>query len=125
EKQAAAIVQPDLAHCGGITEGKKIASMAEVYYAGFAPHNPLGPVNLAASLHLSANTPNFVAQEQVTTGEGYLKEPFIIEGGYIDLPIKPGLSIELDDEKIEALRYDGNWETPRWFHDDDQSVADW
>jgi len=125
EKQAVAIVQPDLAHCGGISEGKKIAAMAEVYYAGFAPHNPLGPINLAASIHLSANVPNFLAQEHVTMGEGYLKNPFVIKDGYIDLPTKPGLGIELDDEKIEELRYSGDWDTPRWFHEDDGSVADW
>ncbi len=125
EKQAAAIVQPDLAHCGGIMEGKKIAAMAETYYAGIAPHNPLGPINLAASLQLAANVPNFVAQEHVTLGEGYLKKPFVLRNGYIELPEAPGLGIELDEEAIEEKRYGGDWDTPRWFHDDDGSVADW
>jgi galactonate dehydratase len=125
EKQAAAIVQPDLAHCGGILEGKKIAAMAEAHYAGFAPHNPLGPINLAASLQLSANVPNFVAQEHATLGEGYLKRPFVVENGYIKLPQGPGLGIELDEEALAEKRYAGDWDTPRWFHDDDGSVADW
>ena len=125
EKQAAAIVQPDLAHCGGILEGKKIAAMAEVYYAGFAPHNPLGPINLAASVQLSANVPNFLAQEHATLGEGYLKKPFVIKDGYLEVPTAPGLGIEVDEDAIREMRYDGDWDTPRWFHEDDGSVADW
>lgn len=125
EKQAAAIVQPDLAHCGGIMEAKKIAAMAEVYYAGFAPHNPLGPINLAASLQLAANTPNFLAQEHRTLGEEYLKSPFEVKDGYIDLPTAPGLGIELDEDKIARMKYPGDWETPIWYHEDDGSFAEW
>ena len=125
EKQAAAIVQPDLAHCGGILEGKKIAAMAETYYAGFAPHNPLGPINLAASIQLSANVPNFLAQEHAVLGEGYLKQPFVVKNGYVELPKGPGLGIEVDEDAIQELRYEGDWDTPRWFHADDGSVADW
>lgn len=125
EKQAAAILQPDLAHCGGILEGKKIAAMAETYYAAIAPHNPLGPVNLAASIQLAANVPNFLAQEQVELGEKMLKRPFVIEDGYITVPETPGLGIELDEEALEELRYDGDYDLPREFHADDGSVADW
>ncbi|CAM3821406.1 MULTISPECIES: galactonate dehydratase [Paenibacillus] len=125
EKQAAAIVQPDLAHCGGISEGRRIAAMAEVYYAGFAPHNPLGPINLAASLQVSAHAANFVAQEHVTLGEGYLKKPFEVNEGYIELSDQPGLGIEVDEIQLKDMMYEGNWRSPRWFHDDDGSVADW
>lgn len=125
EKQAASIMQPDLAHCGGISEAKKIATMAETYYAALAPHNPLGPVNLAASLHLAASAPNFIAQEQITFGEGILKQPFIVRDGYVDLPTAPGLGIEFDEEAIEQARYAGDWKLPHWFHEDDGSVADW
>lgn len=125
EKQAAHVLQPDLAHCGGIMEGKKIAAMAEAYYMAFAPHNPLGPINLAASLQLSANVPNFFAQEQVTLGEGYLKQPFVQKNGYIELPKGPGLGIEIDEDAIAEMRYAGDWDTPRLFHKDDGSVADW
>jgi len=60
EKQAVAIVQPDLCHAGGILEGKRIAAMAEVYYASIAPHNPLGPISLASCLQLDTCTPNFL-----------------------------------------------------------------
>ncbi|MEM3467019.1 MAG: galactonate dehydratase, partial [Candidatus Jordarchaeales archaeon] len=76
EKQAASILQPDLSHAGGIMECKKIAAMAETYYATIAPHCPLGPIALAACIQLDACTPNFLIQEQVTLGEGYLMEPF-------------------------------------------------
>jgi galactonate dehydratase len=98
--------------------------MAETYYAAIAPHNPLGPISLAACLQLDACTPNFLIQEHVTLGEGYLKEPFVIKDGYIDLPTKPGLGIELDDEAVAAKKLD-DWHNPIWFHDDDGSVADW
>jgi len=124
EKQAAVILQPDLSHAGGILECKKIAAMAECYYAAIAPHCPLGPIALAACLQLDACIPNFLVQEHVTTGEGYLKEPFKIVDGYIDLPTKPGLGIELDEEALAEKIYDGSWETPRFWHDDG-SVADW
>ncbi len=125
ERRAAAIIQPDLCHAGGILEVRKIAAMAEAHYIGVAPHNPLGPISLAAALQLAACTPNFVVQEQVSVGEGYLKQPFEIKDGYIELPTGPGLGIELDDAIIEELRYGGDWQVPRVWHNDDGSVADW
>ncbi|MBP1992993.1 galactonate dehydratase [Paenibacillus eucommiae] len=125
EKQAAAVVQPDLAHCGGIMEGKKIAAMAEAHYAAFASHNPLGPINLAASLQLAANVPNFLVQEYASLGEGLLKKPFVIRDGYMDLPEGPGLGVEFDEEALEEKRYSGDFDLPKVFHADDQSVADW
>lgn len=125
EKQAASILQPDLCHAGGIMEGKKIAAMAEVYYAAIAPHNPLGPIALAVALQLDACIPNFLIQEHVTLGEGYLKEPFELVDGFVEIPTKPGLGIELDDEKVATLEYDGYWENPRVWDPDDGSVADW
>lgn len=71
EKGAATILQPDLCHAGGITECRLIAGMAEAYYASIAPHNPLGPISLAAGVQLAASIPNFLCQEQVSLGEGY------------------------------------------------------
>ncbi len=124
EKQAAVILQPDVSHAGGILECKKIAAMAECYYAAIAPHCPLGPIALAACLQLDACIPNFLVQEHVTLGEGYLKEPFVVENGAIPLPTRPGLGIELDDDAVAAKLYDGSWETPRLWHADG-SVADW
>ncbi|MDZ4765375.1 MAG: galactonate dehydratase [Chloroflexota bacterium] len=124
EKQAAVIMQPDISHAGGILETKKIAAMAEVYYAAVAPHCPLGPIALAACIQMDACIPNFLVQEHVTLGEGYLKEPFPLEDGYIPLPTKPGLGIELDDDAIADKIYDGSWDTPHLRHADG-SVADW
>ena len=125
EKQAAAILQPDLSHAGGILGGAgRSPPWPRRYYAAIAPHCPLGPIALAACLQLDACTPNFLCQEQVTLGEGYLKEPFEIVDGYIAVPTKPGLGIELDEEALADKLYDGTWETPRLWHDDG-SVADW
>ena len=123
EKGAASILQPDLSHAGGIFECRIIAAMAETYYAGVAPHNPLGPISLAACLQLDACTPNFLIQEFVTLGEGYLKEPFRMREGYVDLPRGAGLGIELDEEAI-AGKIGHDWKSPMLFHEDG-SVADW
>ena len=99
--------------------------MAEVYYAAVAPHNPLGPISLVAGLQLDACIPNFLCQEQVSLGEGYIKEPFQVKDGYIDLPAKPGLGIELDEEALQDKIYDGSWQSPVWFHEDDGSFGEW
>jgi galactonate dehydratase len=123
EKQAAAIIQPDLCHAGGILEGKKIAAMAETYYAAVAPHNPLGPISLAACLQLDACIPNFLVQEHTTLGEGYLKEPFQMVDGAVPLPTRPGLGIELDEAAM-ADKLGHDWKNPQVWHDDG-SVADW
>ena len=131
EKQAVSVVQPDLCHCGGIYEARKIAAMAETYYMQIAPHNPLGPVSLAACLQLDACVPNLLAQEHpgmpnhLDLGVGILKRPFAIEkDGCIRIPEGPGLGIEVDEEALEALRFEGNWDTPRLLFEDG-SVADW
>src|SRR4029079_12436380 len=100
EKKAATILQPDLCHAGGITEVRLIAGMAEAYYAVIAPHNPLGPISLAAGIQMAASIPNFLCQEQVSLVEGYLKQPFVIRNGYVDVPTGPGLGIELDDQAM-------------------------
>jgi galactonate dehydratase len=83
EKKAATILQPDLCHAGGITEVRLIAGMAEAYYATIAPHNPLGPISLAAGVQMAASIPNFLCQEQVSLGEGYLKTPFVVHEGRV------------------------------------------
>jgi galactonate dehydratase len=124
EKQAATILQPDLSHAGGITEVRLIAGMAEAYYASIAPHNPLGPISLAAGVQIAASIPNFLCQEQVSLGVGYLKEPFTVRGGYIDLPTKPGLGIELDEDAM-ADKLGHDWRNPETYDADDGSVVDW
>ncbi len=124
EKGAAVILQPDVSHCGGISEMRKIASMAETYFAAIAPHCPLGPIALAACLQVDACTPNFLCQEQVCLGEGYLKNPFTVENGYVATPTGAGLGIEVDEKALAEQLYDGAWENPRLWHEDG-SVADW
>jgi len=122
--QAVAVIQPDLSHAGGIFEVRKIAAHAEVHDIAVAPHCPLGPIALAACLQLDACTPNFLCQEQCTLGEGYLREPFTVEGGYIPVSGKPGLGIEVDEEALQDKLYDGDWETPQ-LRRRDGSVTEW
>lgn len=124
EKQAAVILQPDLCHAGGITECRLIAGMAEAYYAAIAPHNPLGPISLAAGVQLAASIPNFLCQEQVSLGEGYIKQPFTVRDGYLDLPDGPGLGIELDENQM-ADKIGHDWRNQESYDADDGSVVDW
>jgi galactonate dehydratase len=124
EKRAATILQPDLCHAGGITEVRLIAGMAEAYYAAIAPHNPLGPISLAAGIQLAASIPNFLCQEQVSLGEGYLKHPFVVRNGYVDVPTGPGLGIELDENAL-ADKIGHDWRNPETYDPDDGSVVDW
>lgn len=125
EKGAASIVQPDLCHAGGITEGRIIAGMAEAYYVPVAPHNPMGPISLAVGLHLAASVPNFLVQEQVSLGEGYLKNPFKLEkDGSVLIPKGPGLGIELDEDKMKD-KIGHDWKNPESYNPFDGSVVDW
>ena len=130
EKQAVRVLQPDLCHVGGIFEARKIAAMGEVYHMYMAPHNPLGPISLAACLQLDACIPNFLVQEFPGIPEGWdlgrelLKEPFEIRDGYIDVPTKPGLGVELNDDALEALKDDG-WRKNQYVTYEDGSQADW
>ncbi|HUS07858.1 MAG TPA: galactonate dehydratase [Bryobacteraceae bacterium] len=124
EKKAATILQPDLCHAGGITEVRLIAGMAEAYYASIAPHNPLGPISLAAGVQIAASIPNFLCQEQVSLGEGYIKQPFVVRAGYLDLPAGPGLGIELDENAM-ADKIGHDWKNQESYDAEDGSVVDW
>src|SRR5206468_440550 len=117
EKKAAVVLQPDLCHAGGITEVRLIAGMAEASYASIAPHNPLGPISLAAGVQISASIPNFLCQEQVSLGEGYIKNPFKVSKGYLDLPTGPGLGIELDEVAM-ADKIGHDWRNPEAYDAD-------
>jgi len=124
EKRAASILQPDLSHAGGILECRLIAGMAEAYYAGIAPHCPLGPIALASCIQLDATIPNFLAQEGGRlTGAGYIKTPFKHENGFLPLPTGPGLGIELDEDAL-ADKIDHDWQN-RKSYSEDGSVIDW
>jgi len=129
------IIQPDLSHAGGITECRKIASMAEAYDVALAPHCPLGPIALAACLQVDAVSHNAFIQEQ-SLGIHYNKsndildylvnkDMFAYENGAVDIPDGPGLGVEVDEEYVIARAKEGhNWRNPIWRHEDG-SVAEW
>lgn len=127
EKQAAAYIQPDGSHAGGITELKKIANMAEVYYIHVAPHCAIGPVAFTACMHVDAAIPNFLIQEQVDKGlgAGLFKENWQVVDGHITLPTKPGLGFEIDEQAAEQNRGIYEEELGGEFYYEDGSVADW
>jgi galactonate dehydratase len=89
-----------------------------------APHNRSGRSRWPAGIQLAASIPNFLCQEQVSLGDGYLKEPFVLKDGYIDVPSRPGLGIELDENAL-ASRIDHDWKNRETYDPDDGSVVDW
>jgi len=109
EKQAASILQFALGRAGGILEAKKIAGMAEAYYAQIAPHLFCGPVEAAANIQIDTCSPNFLIQESIETFGGFhgelLKKPLQWQDGYIIPPTEPGLGIELNEEVAAAHPY--------------------
>ncbi len=100
------IVQPDICHCGGLLEAKKIAAMAEAASIGVAPHNPLGPIAGAAALHFAASTPNHVIQEEMVGAVPWYDEvvrgPIRLVDGHWEIPEAPGLGIEINEAACDA-----------------------
>jgi galactonate dehydratase len=126
EKRACAVAQPDVCHCGGVTELRKIAAMADTYYISMAPHNPLGPVATAVNMQLALSTPNFLIQEIMRADVPYRDEvvdaPLQIVDGYAHPSDRPGIGVEVDE--TAAARYPYQPEVlQRDFHPDG-SVAD-
>ncbi|WP_347551376.1 galactonate dehydratase [Pseudalkalibacillus hwajinpoensis] len=129
------IIQPDLSHTGGILEAKKIAAMAEAFDVAVAPHAPLGPINLAASLQLDACTPNCIIQEQ-SLGIHYNKGSDLLDylidhsvfkyvNGSVEIPSGPGLGVEINEEHVKKVSLEGHsWKNPVWRHEDG-TVAEW
>lgn len=99
-------VRPDMGLGGGITHVKKIAALAESYHSALCTHNFLGPVLTAAAVHVDASIPNFVTQEYSQRDEhptnAVFKNRLKREGGYIMLPDRPGLGLELDEDRLET-----------------------
>lgn len=135
EAGAVDIVQPDISHCGGITEARKIATLAETYDVALAPHCPLGPLTLAASLHLDFVSHNAFIQEQsmgihYNVGNDVLDylvdpAPLRIENGHIALLDRPGLGVEINEAfVIERAKEGHRWRNPLWRHEDG-SIAEW
>ncbi|MEV1243324.1 galactonate dehydratase [Nonomuraea sp. NPDC049750] len=130
-----AVAQPDLSHAGGITEVRKIATLAEVYDVQLAPHCPLGPIALAACLQIGFATPNYLIQEQsigihYNRGAEVLdycldKTPLAFVDGYVERLTAPGLGIEVDDQAVRSAGKTGHsWRGPIWRHRDG-SYAEW
>ncbi|MFC6083509.1 galactonate dehydratase [Sphaerisporangium aureirubrum] len=130
-----AVVQPDLSHAGGISETRRIAALAEVWDAYLAPHCPLGPLALAASLQVAFATPNFLIQEHSIgihyhQGDdllGYVLDPevFRFTGGHASRPTGPGLGVEIDEDAVRRADKSGHaWRNPVWRHDDG-GFAEW
>jgi len=129
------IIQPDVSHAGGITECKKIASMAEAYDVALALHCPLGPIALAACLQVDATCHNAVIQEQslgIHYNQGndlldYIVDPSVFKyvDGCVSIPDGPGLGIEIDEAHVRKMAAIGHdWKNPIWRHKDG-SVAEW
>ncbi len=111
EVQAASILQMALGRVGGLLEAKKIAGMAEAYYAQIAPHLYCGPIEGAANIQISACSPNFLILESIQTWSGFhteiLKKPIQWQDGYVIPPTAPGLGVELNEEVALAHPYTG------------------
>jgi galactonate dehydratase len=128
EARAVAVIQPDVCHCGGLSELRRIAAMAEMYGVSVAPHNPLGPVATAHNLHFAASSPNWLIQEQMRAAAPWWDEvvtrPLEITEGHVALPEGPGLGLEVDEEA--AARHPGEPEPQlAAARLDDGSVTDW
>ncbi len=129
------IIQPDPSHAGGITETKKIATMAEAYDVALALHCPLGPIALAVNLQLDANCYNAFIQEQslgIHYNQGndlldYISNPEVFDyaDGFVKIPSGPGLGIEVNEEYVKERAAEGHrWRNPIWRHADG-SFAEW
>jgi galactonate dehydratase len=129
EKQACHIVQPDLCHCGGLWEAKKIAAMAEAYYVGVAPHNPLGPVANAAALHFALSTPNFLIQEDMLSDVPWrwevVRSSLQTEDGYWLPTTAPGLGIEVDEAAAARHPFQQEILHPLTARAHDGAILDW
>jgi len=107
EKRACSVIQADITHCGGLSEARRIASMAEAYRVALAPHNPQGPVSTAASLEFGFATPAYIICESVHLDvpwrQEVVKEGFVVEkkGRIVKPNTRPGLGIEIDEAQVK------------------------
>jgi len=129
EQRACHVIQPDLCHCGGIMEAKKIAAMAETYQMGVAPHNPLGPVANAVALHFALSTPNFLIQEDMLRDVPWrwdvVRSSLKTENGYWLPAQAPGLGIEVDEEQARKHPFQQEVMHSTTIRAQDGAVLDW
>ncbi|QCS44911.1 galactonate dehydratase [Natrinema versiforme] len=132
---AVTVIQPDVTHVGGITELRKITTMAEAFDVAVVPHCPLSPIAFAANLQVVFSSHNAVMQEQdlslhdpaESVGLQYLEDPetFEFDDGYVSRPTEPGLGIDVDESYVrEQSRADVKWYNPVWRHEDG-GIAEW
>ncbi len=129
EKRAASVLQPDITHCGGLSEARRIAALAEAYRVALAPHNPQGPVSTAASLELGFATPSYAICESVHADVPW-RQDVVREGFQVDPKTRtvrpssrPGLGIEIDEAEVRKHPFQQEI-LQRTFHPDG-SVGDW
>lgn len=126
-RNAAQMVRSDLSLAGGISQCRKIAAIAEAHYAGVVPHCPLSAVSLAACLQLDTSIHNSTLQEYIRSDKPprseVLADPLRIENGYLKIPEKPGLGVQLNEETLKKYAYEPR-DLPSLTHEDG-SVADW
>jgi galactonate dehydratase len=111
EKRAADIIMPDIHKCGGLSEGRKIADMAHTYYVPVAPHSQASPMGAMAAAHMMSTIPNFLVVEwhwshpadRWQRWKDYVKEGDIIQKGYITVPDRPGIGVEMNDEAVRKM----------------------
>ena len=129
QSRAIDIAQPDICHCGGLLEAKKIAAMADACSIGVAPHNPLGPIAGVAALHFAVSTPNHVIQEEMVGAVPWyfdvVQGPIRMVDGFWQVPEAPGLGIEVNEKACAAHPF-----APEIYHTtnavlDDGTIVDW
>jgi galactonate dehydratase len=129
EKKAVSVVQPDITHCGGLSEVRRIVAMAEAYKIAVAPHNPQGPVSTAASIEFGFSTPSYIICESVHNDvpwrEDVVSEGFSVEkkGRIVKPNQKPGLGVEINEEEVKKHPFQQEV-LQRTFYKDG-SVGDW
>ena len=129
EKRAASVIQPDITHCGGLTEVRRIASMAEAYRVSVAPHNPQGPVSTAASIEFGFSAPSYIICESVHSDvpwrQDVVQEGFSVEkeGRIVRPNTRPGLGIEINEEEVRKHPFQQEVLQRSFYRDG--SVGDW
>ena len=129
EKRACSVLQPDITHCGGLSEARRISAMAEAYRVAVAPHNPQGPVSTAASIELGFATPSYIICESVHNDVPW-RDDVVQEGFKVDPKTRtvtpntlPGLGVELDEKEIAKHPFQQE-KLQRVFYPDG-AVGDW
>jgi galactonate dehydratase len=127
DKRACSVIQPNVCYCGGVSELRRVAAMAETSLVSIAPHNPNGPIGSMVSVHLALAIPNFLILEQVRGDVPWRREivdePLETKGGYVDPPTRPGIGVELIEEVAAA--HPGRSPRPHLAFAPDGSLLDW